>query len=211
MKLYDMQIAPNPRRVRMFLAEKHAQIPTVQVDLMGGEHLSPAFKKINSRSVVPVLELDDGTFVDESVAICRYLESIYPEPNMLGRDAREQALIESAQRHMEFDGFQPLLDCFRNTFPAFADRGVPGQPGGFKAIPELAERGRRRYEIFLDGLNELLAEHEFIAAERLTIADITAFCALDFAPRGADMHIPAAHTHTRRWYDAMKARPSATA
>lgn len=206
-----MKIAPNPRRVRIFIAEKGMQIPAVEVDLMGGAHLGNEFKQINPRSMVPVLELDDGTFLGESVAICRYLEGVQPEPNMLGRDPKELALIESAQRHMEFDGFLPLLDCFRNSVPAFSDRGVPGQPAGFKAIPELAARGRRRYEIFLDNLDALLADREFIAADRFTIADITAFCTLDFAPRGANIDIPESHTHVRRWFDAMKSRPSTAA
>ncbi|MBI2969159.1 MAG: glutathione S-transferase [Gammaproteobacteria bacterium] len=210
MKLYDMHLAPNPRRVRMFLAEKNLDIPKVEVSVVEGENLKPDFKNINYRGLLPTLELDDGTCLDESVAICRYIEELQPEPNLLGRGALEKARIESWQRHMEFDGFWPLADFFRNTFPAFAERAVPGLAEKFPAIPELAERGRRRYEIFLEGFNDRLKDNEFVAGDRFTIADITAFVAADWGRR-MKLPIPERHSHSSRWYAAVSRRPSAGA
>ena len=208
MKLYDMQMAPNPRRVRIFLAEKGIDVELVDVDLMDGENLNGDFQKINSRGVIPTLELDDGTCLDETVAICRYIEELHPEPNLLGSGALGLATVESFQRHVEFDGFMPLLDAFRNTFPAFAERGVPGLPAEYNAIPELAERGQRRYELFMQNLNLRLADHKYIAGDNYSIADITALCAVDFA-KALKIELPEDYKHARRWYDEVSSRESA--
>jgi glutathione S-transferase len=210
MKLYDMQMAPNPRRVRIFLAEKGLDVELVEINLMEGENLSEDFLKINPRGTLPTLELDDGTYLDESVAICRYLEELHPEPRLMGTDALSKALIESCQRQVEFDGFQPLLDTFRNTFPAFAERGVPGLPAEYKAIPELAERGQRRYQLFMKTLNDRLAKQDYVAGDKFSIADITALCAIDFA-KVIEIEIPEEYTHARRWYEQVSNRPSANA
>lgn len=211
MKLYDMKMAPNPRRVRIFLAEKGLHdVLKVEINLIEGENLGADFLRINPRGTLPTLELDDGTCLDESVAICRYLEELYPEPRLLGSDALGRARIESCQRHVEFDGFQPLLDAFRNSFPAFAERGVPGLPAGFKAIPELAERGRRRYDLFMKNLDQLLSGQRYIAGEHYSIADITALCAVDFA-KMMEIELPPDYRHARRWYTEVASRPSAAA
>lgn len=210
MKLYDLKVAPNPKRVRMFVAEKGMSIPAVEVNLIEGANLQPDFLKINPRGLIPTLELDDGRCLDESVAICRYLEDQWPEPNLLGTDAFDQARIESLQRHVEFDGLLPLTDFFRNTFPAFAERGIPGCPEPYCAIPELAERGRRRFGEFLENMDRHLSENEFFAGDRFSIADITAFCTIEFA-KMVKSHIPDAHKNSLRWYQAVAGRPSADA
>ena len=211
MKLYDMQMAPNPRRVRIFLAEKGlSDVEMIPIDLMAGDNLKEDFLKINPRGTLPTMELDDGSHLDETVAICRYLEETYPQPNLMGNDALSKAKIEACQRHVEFDGFQPLLDAFRNTFPDFSERGVPGLPAEYKAIPELAERGQRRYMLFMQNLNELLANQKYIAGEAFSIADITALCGIDFA-KLMKIELPEEYTHARRWYDDVSNRPSASA
>jgi glutathione S-transferase len=205
-----MQMAPNPRRVRIFLAEKGIDVEHIDINLMEGENLGEDFLKINPRGVIPTLELDDGNYLDETVAICRYLEELQPEPNLLGSGALGIATVEACQRHVEFDGFIPLLESFRNTFPAFSERGVPGLPAEYKAIPELAERGQRRYTLFMKNLNARLANQKYIAGDNYSIADITALCAIDFA-KLLEIELPEDYEHARRWYADVSSRPSAEA
>lgn len=210
MKLYDYERAPNPRRVRIFLSEKGIEVPTEQVNILEGENLKEDFLKINPRGLLPTLELDDGTIIDETVAICRYFEEIQPEPNLMGTDAASKARIESLQRHMEFDGFNAAGEAFRNSFPVFAKHAVAGTTDEYKAIPRLVERGTRRFAGFLQKLNERLQDNEFVAGNQFSIADITAFCAIgigEFIQTG----IPEEHTNTLRWFEQVSGRPSATA
>ncbi len=206
MKLYDMNMAPNPRRVRIFLAEKNIDIPMMEIDLIEGENLNEDFLKINPRGTLPTLELDDGSCLDESVAICRYFEELHPEPCLMGADALSKARIEACQRHMEFDGLIPLLESFRNSFPAFSERAVPGLPAEYKAIAELAERGQRRYRLFMKTFNDRLASRDYVAGKDFSIADITAFCAIDFA-KMMKIELPEEYTHARRWFEQVSARP----
>lgn len=203
-----MQMAPNPRRVRIFLAEKGIDVEHINIDLREGENLGEDFLKINPRGVIPTLVLDDGNCLDETVAICRYLEETHPEPNLLGTDALSKARIEACQRHVEFDGFQPLLDAFRNTVPAFARRAVPGLPAEYDAIPALAERGQRRYTLFMQNLNSRLANQKYIAGDNFSIADITTLCAIDFA-KLLEIELPDDYEHALRWYADVSSRPSA--
>lgn len=210
MKLYDMQMAPNPRRVRIFLAEKQIDIPKIEINIIEGENLKEDFLKINPRGLVPTLELDDGTIIDESVAICRYFEEIHPEPNLMGTDPVSKATIESWQRHMEFDGVLAVGEAMRNTFPPFASRAVAGLVEEFKAIPELAERGQRRISLFLRNLDDRLKDNEYIAGDSFSIADITGFCAVDFA-NSRDIGIPDEYKNLHRWYVDFSSRPSAAA
>ena len=209
MKFYDCTVAPSPRRVRIFMAEKGIQIETVQVDLLGGENLTSEFRKINPRGVVPVLELDDGTCIDETFPICRYLEELYPEPCLMGHDAKSRALIDSRSRHMEWDGFLAGAEAFRNSTPGFADRGIPGQTG-VPAIPLLAERGRAGMLRFFDQLESLLSESPYVAGDRYSIADITAMCVVDFAG-WVKLALPESHANARKWYGSVSSRPSAKA
>lgn len=210
MKLYDCRIAPSPRRVRIFLAEKGVEIETVEVDLIGAENLQPAFLAVNPRGLVPTLQLDDGACIDETVAICRYIEELHPQPPLMGRDARSRAVIESRNRHMEIDGFCSVADAFRNSAPAFAKRGLQGVCEEVAAIPQLAERGRAGIRRFYDRLDAYLAEHAFVAGPEFSIADITALCVVDFAG-WVKQGIPETHANLRRWYEQVASRPSAGA
>jgi glutathione S-transferase len=210
MKLYDMVKAPNPRRVRIFLAEKGIEIKRVEVDIPGGANLAPDYLAVNPRGVVPTLVLDDGTTLDESIAICRYFEALNPEPNLFGRDALEQARVEAWQRRCEFEGLFNIAMVFRNTAAPFANRAMPGTNPALPQIAELAERGRVLTWHFLDTLNERLGRSAYLAGDRYTVADITGLVAVDFA-KWVQIRVPEDHANTRRWYEAVASRPSARA
>lgn len=208
MKFYDCKTAPSPRRVRMFIAEKGIDIPTVQVDLGKGEHLTDAFRKINPRCTVPVLELEDGTCLSDTLAICHYLESRFEEPNLMGRDAREQAIVMNWHEQILTEGFLAGAEALRNFARGFRHRAVTG-PENFEQIPELAERGRKRLEVFLQLLDQRLAESTWVALERFTFADIGAFVCADFA---GWVKIPALDIcpNIRRWHGLISSRPGAS-
>jgi len=205
MKFYDCSTAPSPRRVRIFMAEKAIEIPTVQVDLRHGEQLSEAFRKINPRCTVPVLELDDGTRLTDTLAICHYLESQFPEPNLMGRDGREQALVMNWHEQVMTEGFLAGAEALRNFARGFADRAVTG-PRNFRQIPELAERGRERLAEFMAVLDDRLTGSPYVALDRLSMADIGAYVCVDFA---AWIKLPVVEhwPHIRRWHDELSARP----
>ena len=211
MKLYDCKMAPNPRRVRIFLAEKGLDLPKVEVSIVDGENLKPEYLRVNPRGLLPVLELADGTRLDETVAICRYIEDTHPEPNLMGRSPLEKATIESWQRHMEFDGMTAVGEVVRNSIPVFSSRGLPGVVQPVAAIPALVERGTNSVKRFYERLEQRLSETEYVAGNRFTIADITALCAVDGATNRANLPIPAGNNNTQRWYAAVSARPSAKA
>ena len=141
MKLYDFALAPNPRRVRMYLAEKGIEVPTVQVNTREREQFSDAFQAVNPRGTVPVLVLDDGTVLTESVAICRYFEETHPEPPLFGRDAKEKAVIDMWNRRVEIECYAPAADVVRNSLEMFKDRAIPGVPGG---VPQTLRRVSRQ-------------------------------------------------------------------
>lgn len=202
MKLYDSKTAPNPRRVRIFLAEKGIEVPLVEVDLAKAESRSEEFRKKNVLGAVPVLELDDGTLISESVAICRYFEETKPQPPLMGTDARDRALVEMWQRRMEFEIFVPVTQVFRNIHPFFAGR-IP-------QVPEYGEVCRKHVEKQLGWLDGVLADHEFVAGERYTIADITALCGIDFA-KVSKIRIQPAQKNLTRWYETVSGRASAKA
>ena len=212
MKLYDTQMAPNPRRVRIFMAEKGiACDETEEVNIVGGDNLSEVFLAVNPRGVLPTLVLDDGTVLDETVAICRYFEETHPEPPLMGTGAVGRARVEARQRHMEFDGLLGAADAFRNSFPGFAKRGLAGNAPAVDAIPALAERGKAAVARFYRRLNDELADSTFVAGDNFTIADITALCAIDFAVGAARVAIPDDCEHLKRWHAEVSARPSARA
>ncbi|MGI9510405.1 MAG: glutathione S-transferase family protein [Geminicoccaceae bacterium] len=210
MKLYDFSLAPNPRRVRMFLAEKGMTVPTVQVNTREKEQFTEAFKKVSPRYIVPALELDDGTCIAESVAICRYIEEIQPDPPLFGRDAKEKALVEMWNRHAEFDGFGSAGLMVRNGAPMFEGRAVTGVSEGEPQIPALVERGRRVLDRFVNDLNDHLGNSAFLAGDTFSIADITAFIAIDFSQR-AKYELPEGSDNVQRWHGEIAARPSAAA
>jgi glutathione S-transferase len=209
MKFYDCVTAPSPRRVRIFLAEKGVTVPTVQVDLRNNEQLTPAFRAINPDATVPALELDDGTRINDAIGICVYFEAIQPRPALMGESAEEKALVTSWQREVERNGFYAVMEAFRNTVPGLKDRALPG-PHNYEQIPALAERGRLRVSHFYEQMDKRLAQTEFVAGRRYSVADITALVSVDFAVR-AKLPIPETHTHLRRWHAQVSARPSAKA
>ena len=211
MKLYDSEQAPNPRRVRIFMAEKGISCETEQVNIVLGENLSDAYLAVNPRGVLPTLVLDDGTVLDESVAICRYLEETHPEPALMGTDALSKAQIEARQRHMEFDGLFSAAEAFRNAYPRFAKRGLGGNVGTVDAIPALVERGKASILRFYNRLNEDLGQSRNVAGDAFTIADITALCAVDFASMAARVPVPESCENLARWHAEVSARPSARA
>ena len=198
-RLYDQPRAPNPRRVNIFLAEKGIEIPRVDLNLMEREHQSPEYLGKVGVPQVPALELDDGTILTESVAICRYLEALRPEPNMLGRDPMEQALIEMWQRLVEFRLFMTVQACFRHTNRHLAV--LEDQ------CPDWGEVNRGRLHDRLGELDRRLNGREWIAADRLTIADITALVAVDFL-RVIKDPVPEEYSSLRAWHERMHARPS---
>lgn len=210
MKLYDMEKAPNARRVRWFLAEKGITVETRQIDLPSGENLKPEYLAINPRGLIPTLVLDDGTVIDESVSICRYFEEVQPEPNLLGHDAREKALIDCWQRRAELDGLYSVALAFRNSTPIFANRAVPGVTEPTEQMAPLVERGLMLTRRFFDMLNTRLGEAEYVAGDRFTIADITAFITLNFA-RWIKETPADHHANINRWFEAVSARPASRA
>ncbi len=211
MRLFDFAPAPNPRRVRMFLAEKSVELPLVQINTREREQFEESFKAINPLSMVPVLELDDGTCIAESVAICRYIEELHPEPPLMGKDAKDRAIVEMWNRRVEFLGYAPTAEVVRNALPMFEDRGLSGVPAGVPQIPALVERGKQSLGRFFTLLDRQLADNQFVAGPAFTIVDITAFVTIEFAKR-AELQIPESGTeNVLRWHAAIASRPSAAA
>jgi len=206
-KFYDCKTAPSPRRVRAFLAEKGMDIETVEVDLGRGEQFSDEFRKLNPDCVVPVLELDDGSCLTEVVAICQYLESVQPEPPLMGRNDLERAQVLMWNAKVEQQGLLAMMDAFRNSVKGLKGRALTG-PESYEQIPELAERGRKRVVTFFRRLDGRLAGQDFVAGDYFSMADITAMVLVDFAARGK-IEMPADAEDLRRWYDAVSKRPSA--
>ena len=204
-KLYEMTAAPNPRRVRVFLAEKGIKVPSVQVDLAKLEHKSPEFLKKNPSGRIPVLELDDGTCIAESIAICRYFEAIEPEPNLFGRSAVELATIEMHNRQLEFEMLAPIGAAWVNG-PVVA-RMMPGR----KQIPEAKAQGEAATKAFYKRLDGELASRTFVAGSRFSVADITAMVVIDFATALVGLKPDATLVNLWRWHAAVSARPSAKA
>jgi len=202
MKLYDSKIAPNPRRVRIFLAEKGIEVPTVQVDIATGENRKPPYIDKNPLGGTPMLELDDGTCIAETVAICRYFEEIQPNPPLLGTDAKDRALVEMWQRRMELELFRHVTGCFQNTHDFFKGR--------IEQVPAFGEVCRKAARARLAWLDGDLGGRPFIAGERYTIADITALCAIDFG-RVVDIRIAPEQKNLLRWHESVSSRPSAKA
>ena len=203
MKLYDYPHAPNPRRVRVFLAEKGITIPRVNVDIMKGEHRTAQFAALNPRQAVPVLELDDGTVIAESIAICRYFEETQPEPPLFGTSTLERAQIEMWQRRIELGLMAAIGNFFRHSHPMMANVEVP-------QIAAWADTSRARALKFLPTLERQLADKPFVCGESFTVADITGLVAIDFM-KFAAIALPQDAPNVRRWHEALAARPSAAA
>jgi glutathione S-transferase len=195
--------------VRIFLAEKGVDIETEQVDLGAGEQFSDDFRKVNPDCVVPALVLDDGTCLSEAIAICQYLEELYPEPALFGVTPEERALVSMWNAKIEQQGLWAVADALRNYAKGFRGKAVSG-PDNYEQIPELAERGRQRAAKFFHRLDEQLADHRFIAGDNFSVADITALAFVDFA-RWVKLELPADADQLRRWHAEVSGRASATA
>jgi glutathione S-transferase len=173
MKLYDTRAAPNPRRVRIFLAEKGFTVPTVEVDLGKMDHKAPDYVAVNPLQRTPALALNDGTVITESIAICRYFEELHPEPPLFGTGPLERGLVEMWQRRLEFGLLGPIAAAFRHLHPAMAQMEVP-------QVPAWGESNKPKVLEFIAFLDRHLADREFVSGQRFTVADITGLVAIDF-------------------------------
>ncbi len=207
MRFYDCKTAPSPRRVRIFIAEKNIDIPVIQVDLKSGEHLSEQFQSINPSCTVPVLELDDGTHLTTTAGIWRYLETIHPEPSLMGQTARQQGLIMDLQWRIEVEGFMAMAECLRNSSPRMINRALTG-PHNYEQIPELANRGKLRVERFFENIDAVIGNNSYVIDNQLSVADIDLLVLIDFAA-WKNITLPDSATNARRWHQEMATRNSA--
>ncbi|MET0278768.1 MAG: glutathione S-transferase [Pseudorhodoplanes sp.] len=203
MKLYDGGRAPNPRRVRIFLKEKGIEVPVQPVDLVAMEHKAPAYSAVNPLQRVPALELDDGTILTESIAICRYFEALHPEPALFGRTPLEIATVEMWQRRIELHLMLGIMHVFRHLHPGMKTSEVP-------QVAEWGEANKPRVLEFLEILDRELANRRFAAGDQYSVADITGLIAVDFL-RAAKLPLPAEMANVARWHGELAARPSARA
>lgn len=203
MKLYESERAPNPRRVRIFLAEKGIEVPRVQLDLAKLEHRSDPYRSLNPAQRVPALELDDGTVIAESMAICRYFEATNPSPPLFGKGAKEQAVVEMWNRQVEFNLLASIAAVFRHTHPYMAPMEVP-------QVLAWGEANRDKASDFLKRLDGELGKRPFVAGDSYSVADITALTAIDFM-RLPKVAMPEGLDNVRRWHETVSARPSAKA
>jgi len=209
MRLFDFHRAPNPRRVRIFIAEKGIEVPVVEVDLFSMEQLTPEFRTINPGATVPGLETDDGVYLSECIAICRYLETLHPEPCLFGDSATAQGQVLRWNGIVEHEGFHAVAEMLRNWSPGFRNRVFPG-PQEIAQMPELIERGRKRSEQFFDRIEKRLLESQFIAGDSFSVADITLVTIVDFSD-WVELDVRASRPGLERWYQRLATRPSMNA
>jgi glutathione S-transferase len=205
-KLYTAQRAPSPRRVTMFMAEKNITgLEMIFVDLNQGEHRTPAYLAKSPLAKVPALELMDGRVLTETRAICTYLEGLHPEPNLMGVDFEERAFIEMADRRAELYLLAGIANCIRHTHPGLAVLESP-------QFPEFGKSQGEKVQVLAQWFDQVLQQQPYLAGQRFTIADITAFCALEFA-RGLMRFSPAQAglLALQDWRDRVNSRPSARA
>lgn len=203
---YDFNMAPSPRRARIILAEKQVPHETVEVDMMKAEQMGEAYRAINPNCTIPALKLEDGTILTDNAGIAAWLEETYPDPPLLGTTALERADIASWNSRIETEFGMGVASALRNANPAMKDRALPGRHN-YEQIPALAERGLQQIDNFFDDLEAHLEGRDFIAGNRLSVADVTCFCFMDFAKivrkqPGED------HGNIARWRDALRQRPA---
>ena len=203
MHLYDTAGAPNGRRVQIFMAEKGIEIPTTQINLREGENIADDYRAKNPFGRIPLLELDDGTCLAESVAICRYFEELNPEPPLFGTTALEKAVIEMWLRRVELNFMVPVGMVWIHGHPLTARL--------IKQIPEAADQNRKRVHLGYQLLDDQLAENEFVAGDTYSVVDAVLLASLDFANGLVGVPYDSALTHLKRWHEAVSARPSADA
>lgn len=213
MKLYTSPRAPNPRRVHIFIAEKHIEVPTEQVDLGNAEQFSPQYLAINPDAVVPTLVLDDGTAIGESLAICRVLEALHPTPALFGRDPTEIGLVDMWTRRIEIQGYFATQDAYRNSRPGFAGRALPGTRGDVEQIPALVDRSNATIERLLGKLDAQLAGRTCVIGDWFSVADIVLVTTLDFGRRTkmAAVQDLSGWPNVEHWYVETSQRPSVQA
>ncbi len=193
----------------MFLAEKGITTENIQVDIPSGEQLSDEHRKRNPTLDLPVLELDDGTYIHQVNAICRYLEEAHPDIPLFGRTAIERAKVEAWNHQIILNGFMAVAEAYRNTTKMFIGRALPG-PHDYPQSPELAERGFMRITNFFDDMEKHFSINEYVVGEYFSVADITAFVSIDFA-KWVKQTLPETHENLQRWYEQIAARPSSSA
>jgi len=208
MKLYQFAATPSSRKVRMFLHEKGLQVP--MIDANDGMALAAWYCEQYPHRLTPMLELDDGTQIGESIAICRYFETLHPDPLLMGTDAKDRALVEMWERRAYLEGTAAIEEIFRNSHPMCVGRALQGTAEVVDQIPALVDRGRARLQRFFAKFDRQLADHRFVAGERYSIADITTLATIDFA-RWCQLDIPADCKNLQRWHTEVSARPSALA
>lgn len=209
MKFYDNAVAPSPKRVRMFIAEKGVEIETVDIDIQAGEQFADNFRTLNPLCTVPVLQLDDGQCLTTTDGCRAWLEETYPDPPLLGRTATEKGLVADAVHIIMVFGQQAVSEALRNSLEAMVDRATVG-PDNYSQIPDLAERGRIRCARFMDRLNDMIGDKPFVVGSDISAADIDAFIFVNFA-QWAEIEPADRHANIRRWHAAIAARPSADA
>lgn len=202
MKLFDLRAGMNPRRVRIFLAEKGIDIPRVEVDMLAGENRKPAFLAMNPMGTMPVLELDDGAHLAESVSICRYFEELYPDPPLFGTSTLDRARVDMWTRRMEFELARPITVAFTHTSPFWAGRR--------RQVPAAGELAREMANTTMGWLDDELSQRPFIAGDSYTMADIVAQCAFVLG-KSTGTPIPPERRNLQRWYQDVTQRPSARA
>ena len=207
MKFFDCKTAPSPRRVRIFIAEKDIAVETILVDLRSKEQLGVEFKTINPHCTVPVLKLDDGARLTTTAGIWRYLEATYPDPPLMGETPQQRGVIADLQWHIEMNGFMAMAEFLRNSAPAMKGRALTG-PHDYDQIPELADRGKLRVQRFLEEIDQVIGDKPYVAGDRFSVADIDLLVLIDFSA-WRKLSLPAGATNARRWYEAVRARPSA--
>lgn len=210
MKLYDFPLSPSPRRARMFAAEKGIELELETVNVREKEQFEDSFRAISPNCTVPVLELEDGSTICDSIAIWRYFEAIAPEPPLLGTTPLEKATVEEWLRRIELEGYQAVVEVLRNSAERFKGRAVLGAEP-FEQIPALAERGRKRLDLFFRVLDQRLQESAHVAGPDFTAADIHALIAVDFAERAVEIRPPEQLGALAAWHKKVSARPSAKA
>ncbi len=209
MKLYNWKGAPNPQRVIIFIKEKCLDVEIINVGHPTGASLSPDYLANNPHRLVPILELEDGTKIGEAMAICRYLETIYPaKTQLMGINPLDQAIVDMWERRADMEGLGAVGEVFRNSHPAFVNRGLPGQTENIPQISDLVVRGSKRLNLFFTKFDNQIGKNPYITGERFTVADITTFCATNFALKVCKLKIPQSCENFRRWHKSISSRPS---
>ena len=203
MKFYDLPASPNARRVRIVMAEKGLEIPTEIVDMMKGENRTPAYLAKNSLGMMPVLQLDDGTYLAESGAICRYLEEMHPEPPLFGRDAKERAMVEMWHRRMELEFLLPMIAVFVHSHPMWQGR--------LRQVAEWGEVSRENVAKKMVWLEGELEGKDYIAGDQYTVADILGQSPFVLGKAAVKLPIPEELENLTAWFARVSSRPTARA